>query len=43
MPTIFVFFGFDHGFKKQQIALIESIIEENVEVISERWKVYFNK
>ena len=29
--------------KKQQIAIIESILEENVEVIIERWKEYFNK
>jgi hypothetical protein len=34
---------YNHGFKKQQIALIESIIEENTEVITERWKAYFNK
>ena len=34
---------YNHGFKKQQIALIESIIEENAEVITERWKVFFNK
>ena len=34
---------YNHGFKKQQIAIIESIIEENVEVITERWKVHFNK
>lgn len=34
---------FNHGFKKQEIALIESIIEENTEVIIERWKVFFNK
>ena len=33
---------YNHGFKKQQIAIIESIIEENVEVITERWRNYFN-
>jgi hypothetical protein len=31
------------GFKKQQIAIIEAIIEENTEVIIERWKSYFKK
>jgi len=34
---------YNHGFKKQQIAIIESIIEENVEVIIDRWKLHFNK
>lgn len=34
---------YNHGFKKQQIAVIESVIEENVEVITERWKNYFKK
>ena len=34
---------YNHGFKKQQITIIESIIEENVEVITERWKNYFKK
>ena len=32
---------FNHGFKKREIALIESIIEENVEIIEERWKAHF--
>ena len=34
---------YNHGFKKQQIAIIESIIEENEEVITERWMAHFNK
>ena len=34
---------YNHGFKKQQIAIIESIIEENVEVITDRWKMHFKK
>lgn len=34
---------FNHGFKKREIALIESIIEENKEVIIERWKAHFEK
>ena len=34
---------YNHGFKKQQIAIIESIIEENEEVITERWKAHSNK
>ena len=34
---------FNHGFKKQEIAIIESIIEENVDIIIERWHNYFKK
>ena len=30
------------GFKKSELKLIESIIEENVETISEHWNTYFN-
>lgn len=33
----------NHGFKKHELKLIESIIEENVEVITERWNNYFTK
>ena len=45
---ILIFIGigkliYNHGFKKQQIAIIESIIEENVEVITDRWKNYFKE
>ena len=29
------------GFKKQELALIESVIEENKEIIIERWKSHF--
>lgn len=29
---------FNHGFKKHEISMIESIIEENVNVIKERWQ-----
>lgn len=32
-----------HGFQKHDIALIESIISENEEIIIERWEVYFNQ
>ena len=32
-----------HGFKKNELRLIESLIEENKEIIIERWKEYFNK
>ena len=32
---------YNHGFKKHEISLIESIIEENVEVITSRWKEFF--
>ena len=32
---------YNHGFKPQEIAMIESIIKENCEVIKERWTNYF--
>ena len=32
----------NQGFKPAEIKLIESIIEENVETISEQWNTYFN-
>lgn len=31
------------GFKKNELRMIESIIEENQEIIIERWNEYFNK
>ena len=34
---------YNHGFKKHDITLIESVISENEEIIIERWKEYFNK
>lgn len=33
----------NHGFKKNELRLIESLIEENREIIIERWKEFFNK
>ncbi|MDE5790372.1 MAG: DUF4160 domain-containing protein [Muribaculaceae bacterium] len=33
----------NHGFKKNELRLIESIIEENRDIIIERWKEFFNK
>ncbi len=30
------------GFKRNELRLIESIIEENREIIIERWKEFFN-
>lgn len=33
----------NHGFKKNELRLIESLIEENKEIIIERWKEYFSK
>ena len=33
----------NHGFKKNELRLIESLIEENKEVIIARWKEYFKK
>ncbi len=34
---------YNHGFKKNEIKMIESVIEENVEVIIDRWHNYFGK
>ena len=34
---------YNHGFKKHELSLIESLIEENVEVITERWYEFFKK
>ena len=34
---------FNHGFKKHEISMIESILEENVNVIKERWQEYFGQ
>ena len=33
----------NYGFKKNELRLIESLVEENKEVITARWKEYFNK
>ena len=33
----------NHGFKKNELRLIESLIEENKEIIIERWKEFFKK
>lgn len=34
---------YNHGFKKSEISMIEAVIEENTEVIIDRWKSYFNQ
>lgn len=34
---------YNHGFKKRELALIESVIDENIEVIVDRWNAYFKK
>ena len=34
---------YNHGFKKHEISLIESLIEENVDVITERWQEFFKQ
>ncbi|MDE6479158.1 MAG: DUF4160 domain-containing protein [Muribaculaceae bacterium] len=34
---------YTHGFKKNELRMIESIIEENQEVIEQRWKENFGK
>jgi hypothetical protein len=39
-PLVMVY---NHGFKKNEIALIESIILENEEIIASRWRNFFNK
>ena len=31
----------NHGFKPHEISLIKSILEENTDVVTERWKEYF--
>lgn len=33
----------NHGLKPSELKLVESIIEENQEVIAEHWNRYFNK
>ena len=33
----------NNGLKPSELKLVESIIEENVEVIAEHWNNYFNK
>lgn len=32
---------YNHGFKKHEISMIESVIEQNKEIIAERWKEFF--
>ena len=34
---------FNHGFKRHDLSLIESVVLENKEIIIERWRNYFNK
>lgn len=33
----------NQGFKQTELKLVESVIEENQEVIAEHWNRYFNK
>ena len=33
----------NHGLKPAELKLVESIIEENQEVIAEHWNLFFNK
>lgn len=33
----------NYGFKKNELRMIESILEENKEIIEERWCEYFKK
>ena len=34
---------FNHGFKRHDLSLIESIVLEIKEIIIDRWRSYFNK
>ncbi len=34
---------YNHGFKKNELRMIESIIEENKDIIIERWNEVFKK
>lgn len=34
---------YNHGFKRNEISLIESVILENTDVIIARWKSYFKE
>ena len=34
---------YNHGFKKHELSLIESLVEENVDVIVDRWQDFFKK
>lgn len=33
----------NHGFKSNELRMIESVLEENREIIKERWHEYFKK
>lgn len=33
----------NHGFKKNELRMIEAIIDENQHIIIEHWNEYFNK
>ena len=32
---------YNHGFKQHEITLIRSLVEENADVIAERWQEFF--
>ena len=34
---------YNHGFKKHELSLIESILEENTDVILDRWQEFFKQ
>ena len=34
---------YNHGFKRHDISLIKSLVEENADVIIERWQEFFKK
>lgn len=34
---------YNHGFKKHEISMIESVIEQNKDIIAERWNEFFKK
>lgn len=33
---------FNHGYKKNELSMIESIVEENKDIIIERWRDFFD-
>lgn len=34
---------YNHGFRKHELSIIEGIIEENIDVIIDRWHEFFKK
>ncbi len=34
---------FNHGFKRHELTLVQGIIEENMEILIDRWEEYFKR